>query len=67
VQSGNQQLRTAYSTKAVAHGEADSDVSRDEIPVAMQPYVQQYFDQVRKSSQAAKPKATTPPSTPPGN
>lgn len=48
VQSGNQQLRTAYSTAKSTHGEADSDVSRDEIPVSLQPYVQQYFEQVRK-------------------
>ena len=48
VQSGNQQLRTAYSNKAAAHGQADSDVSRDEIPVGLQNYVQQYFEQVRK-------------------
>jgi hypothetical protein len=67
VQSGDQQLRTAYSNKTAAHGEADSDVSRDEIPVALQPYVQQYFEQVRKSSQPAKPKTTPPPATPPGN
>jgi hypothetical protein len=63
VQSGNQNLRTNYSTKTAAHGEADSDVSRDEIPVSMQPYVQSYFEQVRKAGQAAKPKpaAATPP------
>jgi hypothetical protein len=53
VQSGNQQLRTAYSSKSAAHGEADSDVSRDEIPVGRQAYVQQYFEQVHK---AAAPK-----------
>jgi hypothetical protein len=51
VQSGNQSLRTSYSTKTAAHGEADSDIGRDEIPLSMQPYVQSYFDQVRKSSQ----------------
>lgn len=57
VESGNQQLRTAYTNTAAAHGEADSDVNRDEIPVSLQPYVQQYFEQVRKSAQpAAKPK-----------
>ena len=60
VQSGNQSLRTNYSTKTVAHGESDSDVSRDEIPVALQPYVQSYFEQVRKSSQTAKPKSAPP-------
>jgi len=63
VQSGNQQLKTAYSKNAAAHGEADSDVSRDEIPVSLQPYVQQYFEQVRKSGQtpAAKGKPAPPP------
>jgi hypothetical protein len=62
VQSGNQQLRTAYSNKSAAHGEADSDVSRDEIPVSVQSYVQQYFEQVRKAGAAPKAKAaeTTP-------
>jgi len=54
VQSGNQQLRTAYSNKTAAHGEADSDVSRDEIPVGLQSYVQQYFEQVRKTAPAPK-------------
>jgi hypothetical protein len=56
VQSGNQQLRTAYTNKAAAHSQADSDVSRDEIPVGLQNYVQQYFEQVRKPA-AGKPKA----------
>jgi len=58
VQSGNQQLRTAYSTKQATHGEADSDVSRDEIPVTLHSYVQQYFEQVRK---AAPPQSTAAP------
>ena len=61
VESGNQSLRTNYSNKTATHGEADSDVSRDEIPVAMQPYVQSYFEQVRKSSQQTKPKAPAAP------
>jgi hypothetical protein len=62
VQSGNQTLRTAYTSQSAAHGEADSDVSRDEIPVSVQSYVQQYFEQVRKSS--APQKAKAPESTP---
>jgi hypothetical protein len=65
VQSGNQTLRTSYSSKTATHGEADSDVSRDEIPVSLQPYVQSYFDQVRKAGQPAKkpvaPKAEKAP------
>ncbi len=56
VQSGNQQLRTAYSKTAAAHGEADTDLSRDEIPVSLQPYIQQYFEQIRKSAPAGKPR-----------
>jgi hypothetical protein len=58
VQSGNQQLRTAYSNSAATHAQADSDVSRDEIPVGLQNYVQQYFEQVRKpAGGVAKPKS----------
>jgi len=56
VQSGNQQLRTAYSKTAAAHNEADSDLSRDEIPVSLQPYIQQYFEQIRKASPSGKPR-----------
>jgi hypothetical protein len=63
VQSGNQSLKTAYSNKTAAHGEADSDVSRDEIPVSMQPYVQQYFEQVHKSA-GPKAKAASPAAAP---
>ncbi|MDP9170757.1 MAG: hypothetical protein M3N54_09085 [Acidobacteriota bacterium] len=63
VQSGRQQLRTAYTNKSAAHGETDGGTGRDEIPVAMQSYVQQYFEQVRKAgaAQKGKPeKAVTP-------
>jgi hypothetical protein len=55
VESGNQQLRTAYSKKSAAHGETESDVSRDEIPVSMQSYVQEYFKQVRGTTAKGKP------------
>jgi hypothetical protein len=47
-QSGPQQLRTNYTRSAAKHGESGGDVSRDEVPVALQSYVQQYFEQVRK-------------------
>ena len=50
VQSGPQQLKTAYSNTQASHGETDGDVTRDEIPVSLQAYVQQYFAQVRKSA-----------------
>ena len=54
VESGSQQLRTGYSTSTAEHHETESDVSRDEIPVALQSYVQQYFEEVRKTA-AKKP------------
>jgi hypothetical protein len=55
-QSGPQQLHTQYSKQDTVHGESGGDVSRDEVPVALQSYVQQYFEQVRKAP-AAKGKA----------
>jgi hypothetical protein len=58
VESGNQKLKTAYSNTAAAHAETDGDVTRDEIPLAVQSYVQQYFAEVRKAAptKAAAPK-----------
>ncbi len=48
VQSNNQQLATPYSRRSATHGEAAADIGRDEVPMALQSYVQQYFEQVRK-------------------
>lgn len=49
-QSGPQQLRTGYTHSTAKHGESGGDVSRDEVPVALQSYVQQYFEQVRRQA-----------------
>jgi hypothetical protein len=54
VQNTSQQLHTAYVKSGAAHSQAGAEISRDEIPVALQPYVQQYFDQLRKQPAAAK-------------
>jgi hypothetical protein len=48
VQTTSQQLRTPYAQKGAEHTQAGAEISRDEVPVALQPYVQQYFEQVRK-------------------
>lgn len=56
VQSGNQKLHTDYSNTSASHRETDSDVTRDEIPLSLQAYVQQYFAEVRKAGGSAKPK-----------
>jgi hypothetical protein len=60
VESGNQKLHTDYSKTAASHAETDGDVTRDEIPLALQSYVQQYFAEVRKNA-APKPAPAAPP------
>ncbi|HWD99417.1 MAG TPA: hypothetical protein VG345_10280 [Bryobacteraceae bacterium] len=63
VQSGNQQLRTAYSDRAATHADSDSDLNRDEIPPALQTYVANYFEQVRKpAAKSRNPRPTPAPS-----
>ena len=48
VASGKQQLKTQYSQKHAAHGESGGEINRDEVPLAYQQYVQQYFEEIRK-------------------
>jgi hypothetical protein len=66
VASGKQQLRTAYSQQSARHAEAGGEIHRDEIPLAYQRYVEQYFQQIRKAPAPAAP-APTPlrPEPPP--
>lgn len=54
VESTSQQLRTPYAQRAAQHAQSGGEINRDEIPVALQPYVQQYFEQVRKQAPPAK-------------
>jgi hypothetical protein len=55
VQSGSQQLKTGYSQRNAQHTASGGDLSRDEVPLDLQPYVSGYFDEIRK--QPAKPPA----------
>ena len=48
VQSTSQQLRTQYAQRGAQHTQGGAEISRDEIPVALQSYVEQYFEQMRK-------------------
>ncbi len=48
VPSGKQQLKTAYTQNKAVHADAGSEANRDEIPLLYQPYVQRYFEEVRK-------------------
>jgi hypothetical protein len=60
VASGKQQLRTQYSQRKAAHGEAGGEINRDEVPLAYQQYVQQYFEEIRKLPASKK---SSPPKT----
>ena len=55
VQSTSQQLKTAYAPGAAQHGQSGGEVNRDEIPVAIAPFVQEYFKQARKQADAPAP------------
>jgi hypothetical protein len=57
VASGKQQLKTQYSQRKASHGEAGSEINRDEVPLAYQQYVQQYFEEVRKLPGGSKSKS----------
>ena len=58
VASGKQQLKTQYSQRKAAHGDAGGEINRDEVPLAYQQFIQQYFEEIHK----APPKsAATPP------
>jgi hypothetical protein len=58
VSPGKQQLKTQYSQHNATHVEAGGEINRDEVPLAYQQYVQQYFAQIRKQPAG---KSKTPP------
>lgn len=57
VKSTSQQIRTPYAQRGSQHTQAGTEINRDEVPVALQSYVEQYFEQVRKQPAPAKPAA----------
>ncbi len=48
VQSGSQQLKTAYTHSNAEHAASAGEVGRDEVPLDLQPYVSGYFEEIRK-------------------
>jgi hypothetical protein len=58
VQNTSQQLRTPYADRGLQHSQNGGEIRRDEVPVALQAYVEHYFEQVRKQATPAK-QATT--------
>lgn len=57
VGSGKQQLKTPYAQSRAAHAEAGGEIGRDEVPFELQPYVEQYFREVRKAAAGQGPAA----------
>lgn len=51
--SKNQQLKTPYVNRSANHAEAGGDISRDEVPLHLQDFVQRYYEKVRKPGQPA--------------
>lgn len=52
VPSGRQQLKTSYTGEVARHSDTGGEINRDEIPVALQPYIREYMELVRKSATA---------------
>jgi hypothetical protein len=52
VQSTSQTLRTQYVQRGAQHTQGGAEISRDEIPVALQNYVESYIELVRKQAPA---------------
>jgi len=62
VGSSKQQLKTPWAQKQASHVESGSEIHRDEVPLIYQQFVQQYFEEIRKTSPdagATKPAAGT--------
>jgi len=66
VEVGNskQQLKTAWTTSDATHKDAGGETHRDEVPLAYQEYVRQYFEEIHKPlPPVAKPAAPKPGAT----
>ena len=60
VQSTSQQLRTPYAQRGAEHSQGGAEISRDEIPVALQTYVERYFEQVQSGRRHSQTRLGTP-------
>lgn len=50
VPSGNQRLKTAYTSREGGHSDSGGEIHRDEVPLLYQQYVQRYFEEIRKAA-----------------
>ena len=56
VQNTSQTLKTQYVQRGGQHTQGGAEINRDEVPVALQSFVEQYFEQVRKQAPASPKK-----------
>jgi hypothetical protein len=54
VESTKQSLKTPWADKQASHSESGGEIHRDEVPLIFQPFVERYFEEIRKTPQAAK-------------
>ena len=64
VQNTSQQLKTAYAPGGAQHGQSGGEINRDEVPVAMEGFVQEYFKQARMQAPATSPAPAATPKKP---
>jgi hypothetical protein len=60
VDTTKQTLKTPWADRQAGHTEAGGEIHREEVPLIFQPFVERYFEEIRKTPPAAKP-ASTPP------
>jgi hypothetical protein len=51
-----QTLKTPWIDRQAAHAESGGEIHRDEVPLVFQPFVERYFEEIRKAPQAPKTK-----------
>jgi hypothetical protein len=54
VGSTKQSLKTPWADKQASHSESGGEIHRDEVPLIFQPFVERYFEEIRKAPQGAK-------------
>ena len=53
VGSTKQSLKTPWADKQAGHAESGGEIHRDEVPLIFQPFVERYFEEIRKAPPAA--------------
>jgi hypothetical protein len=56
VGDGKQQLKTPWAQQQASHTNAGGEIHRDEIPLTEQPFVERYFEEIRKTATPAAKK-----------